>query len=103
MLFHFFKEVPGIKISSRDNTHLRPVIPQMPCQCPRIDPLNADHIIFLQIPGQAGLRTPVAREITRLLHDKSFCLYPAGRFYIFFIDPVIADLRIGHGHDLAFI
>ena len=96
----------------RDNAHLGTVVAQVAHQCAGIDALDGDDAVSTQILRHADSRAPVRRRGTHVAHDHAAHgrstrgtsdIAGEGRLDVGLIDAVVADLRIGHGYDLASI
>jgi hypothetical protein len=66
----------------------------------RVDVLDADNVVSLQVIVEALRRAPVRDDAARLAHDKTFDPRLA-RFDIGFVDTVVSDQRISHADDLT--
>ena len=71
-------------------------------QRPRVNALNAGNAVFLQIFRQRKIRAPVADDRRQFADDKTGDVRPP-RFHVHVVDAVIADERIRHRDDLAFV
>ena len=67
-----------------------------------IDPLDSDDAVLLHINMQRLCRAPIARHRRILFDDEAFDKRLVG-FYVLRVDADVADLRISHGHELAFV
>ena len=71
-------------------------------QRPRVNALDARNAVLLQIFRQRKIRAPVADDRREFADDKSGHVRPP-RFHVHRVDAVIADERIGHRDNLAFV
>ena len=72
----------------------------MPGELARIDIRDERHLRLREPVEQCTGRAPIRRHTRELTHDHAGDAR-AIRFDVFRIDPVIADHRRGHHHDLA--
>ena len=95
---------------SRDNAHLGTVVAQVTHQGAGVDALNGNDTVSAQILRHANGRAPVRRRGAHVANDHaahggSACgaggIARESRLNIGLIDAVVANLRIGHGYDLA--
>ena len=95
---------------SRDNAHLGTVVAQVAHQGAGVDTLNGNDTVSAQILRHAHGRAPVRRRGAHVANDHaahggSACwaggIARESRLNIDLIDTVVANLRIGHGYDLA--
>ncbi len=91
-----------VEIDGREDALHRPAGPQPPHQSPRVDRFNGDDAGRLQIFGQAALGAKIALHAAVLADDEAGQLRPPA-LDVLGIDAVVADLRVGHRHDLAAI
>ncbi len=75
---------------------------QPPHQRPRVDALNADHAVALHERFQRFLGAVVGKALAefapdKAAHERLVALHVVDRH------AVVADMRIGHGHDLAVV
>ena len=94
----------------RDNAHLGTVVAQMAHQGAGIDALDGDDAVSTQILRHADSRAPVRRRGTHVANDhaahsrsarRAHGVAGEGRLDVGLVDTVVADLRIGHGYNLA--
>ena len=94
----------------RDNAHLGTVVAQVAHQGAGIDALDGDDAVGTQILRHADSRAPVGRRGAHVANDHAAHGRSArgtsgvageGRLDVGLVDAVVADLRIGHGYDLA--
>ena len=71
-------------------------------QRPRVNALNSRNAVFLQIFRERKIRAPVADDRREFADDEAGDVRPP-RFHVHGVDAVIADERIGHRDDLAFV
>ncbi len=74
----------------------------MPGECPRIDVRQTHQAEALHIGLQTFPRAPIRVEAADFANDKTRAEGLAA-FGIFFIHPIIADMRRGHRNDLALV
>ena len=103
-------ELVQIEFLGRDDAHLGAVVAQVLDEGARIDTLDGNDAELLQICGNAHCATPVGRRGAHVAHDHGAhrrgvrgtrAVAGEGALHIGEVDAVVADLRIGHGHDLA--
>ena len=82
------------------NSLHRPLVPQMTGQSPGVDSLDARDVPRLKILVEAAGGAPATHHRTELLDDKTAHVGLAA-LLVERIDPVVPNLRIGHGHDLT--
>ena len=94
----------------RDNAHLGTIVAQMAHQSAGVDTLDSDDAVSAQVLRHANGRAPVRRRGAHVANDHaahggSTCgaggIARESRLNIGLIDTVVANLRIGHGYDLA--
>ena len=94
----------------RDNAHLGTIIAQMAHQGAGVDTLDSDDAVSAQVLRHADGRAPVRRRGAHVANDhaahsrsarRAHGVAGEGRLDVGLVDTVIADLRIGHGYDLA--
>ena len=99
-----------VKDLGRDNAHLGAVVAQVAHQGAGVDALDSDDTVGAQVLRHAFGRTPVRRRSAHVAHDhathgrsarRASGVTGEGRLDVGLIDTVVADLRIGHGYDLA--
>ena len=92
-----------------DDALLGTVIAQMAHEGTRVDALDAHDAHLLQIVGHRDLAAPVGRGGAHVVHDDSaqrrgvrppFGAAREGALDVGGVDAVVADLGVGHGHDL---
>ena len=71
-------------------------------QGPRVHALDARHAVFLQIFRQGKIRPPVAHNGRQFANDKARHVR-LPRFHVLPVHSVIANQRISHRDDLAFV
>src|SRR5947207_2611743 len=72
----------------------------MPDQCARINAVNRDDVPAFQISVEGFLRAPTGSYATCFAHHEA--LDPrAIRFFVFTVNTVVANQRIGHTNDLT--
>src|SRR5256885_6076230 len=99
---HFFAQPGDVEIDRGDDAVLRARIAQMSCQRPRVDGLQPHEVVRLQIVVEADAAAPRRRAGRGFLDDEA--VGPrAVRLDVLFVDAVVADHRVRHGHDLAAI
>ncbi len=76
------------------------MLPQAAHQRPSINAGDADHAVPGQIGLQRTVRAKIARQLAQIPHDEAGQMR-MGAFQIFQVDPIIADLGVGHRDDLA--
>ena len=95
---------------SRDNAHLGTVVAQVAHQGAGIDALDGDDAVNTQILRHADSRAPVGRRGAHVADDHATHggsargtsgITREGRLDVGLVDAVVANLRIGHGYDLA--
>jgi hypothetical protein len=72
----------------------------VPGQSARVYAFYAQNPFFLEIIGQGGGGAKITGHGIVFLDQKGLRLNP-GRFHVLGIHAIIADQRIGHGHNLA--
>ena len=94
----------------RDNAHLGTIVAQVAHQSAGVDTLDSDDAVGAQILRHADGRTPVRRRGAHVANDhathsrsarRAHGVAGEGRLDVGLVDTVVADLRIGHGYDLA--
>ena len=94
----------------RDNAHLGTIVAQMAHQSAGVDALDSDDAVSAQVLRHAGGRAPVRRRGAHVANDhaahgrsarRAHGVAGEGRLDVGLVDTVVADLRIGHGYDLA--
>ena len=95
---------------SRDNAHLGTVVAQVAHQGTGIDTLDGDDAVGTQILRHADSRAPVRRRGAHVANDHAAhgrsargtsSVTRESRLDVGLVDAVVANLRIGHGYDLA--
>ncbi len=66
----------------------------------RIDPCDTNRSLFLEKLIQGGIGAKVTGNATGVANNETGCVN-IGAFEVFFIDSVVADLRIGHRDHLS--
>ena len=84
----------------RDDALLRAVVAEVRGQGPRVDPLDPHDAVLTQILVQGQPAPPAARVRARFFYDEAGQPRASG-LDIFRVDPVVADVRIGHRDHLA--
>lgn len=96
----------------RDNAHLGAIVAQVAHQGSGVDALDRDDTVCAQVLRHADGRAPVRRRGTHVAHDhaahggstlRAYVIAGEGGLDIGLIDAIVANLRIGHGNDLASI
>ena len=86
--------------------------PQMAHQSAGVDTLDSDDTVSAQVLRHADGRAPVRRRGAHVANDhaahsrsarRAHVVAGEGRLDVGLVDTVVADLRIGHGYDLACI
>ena len=99
-----------VKDFRRDNAHLGTIIAQMAHQGAGVDTLDSDDAVSAQVLRHADGRAPVRRRGAHVANDhaahgrsarRAHGVAGEGRLDVGLVDTVVADLRIGHGYDLA--
>src|SRR6476619_1195100 len=85
-----------------DDALLGAVFTQVPGKRSSVQTFDTDNLRRLQVAMQALLTSPIAVPFTRLLDHKAFSP-DTGRLDVLRRDPVVTDVRRGHGDDLSFI
>ena len=94
----------------RDNAHLGTIVAQMAHQSAGVDTLDSDDAVCTQVLRHADGRAPVRRRGAHVVDDHAAHggsargasgIAGEGRLDVGLVDAVVADLRIGHGYDLA--
>ena len=94
----------------RDNAHLGTIVAQMAHQGASVDTLDSDDAVSAQVLRHADGRAPVRRRGAHVANDhaahgrsarRAHGVAGEGRLDVGLVDTVVADLRIGHGYDLA--
>ena len=103
-------ELVQIEFLGRDDAHLGAVVAQVLDESARIDALDGDDAPLPQILRHAHGAAPVGGRGAHVAHDHGAhrrgargtrAVAGEGALHIGEVDAVVADLRIGHGHDLA--
>ena len=94
----------------RDNAHLGTIVAQMAHQSAGVDTLDSDDAASAQVLRHADGRAPVRRRGAHVANDhaahgrsarRTHGVAGEGRLDVGLVDTVVADLRIGHGYNLA--
>ena len=94
----------------RDNAHLGTVVAQVAHESAGVDALDSDDAVCTQVLRHANGRAPVRRRGAHVVDDHAAHggsargasgIAGEGRLDIGLVNAVVADLRIGHGYDLA--
>src|SRR2546428_2464318 len=91
-----------VQIGGGDDPVLRALIAQVPRERARIDALQPDEGVRSQIFVEAHAAAPRRGADGGFLHDQPVRPRPV-RLHVLLVDAVVADHRIGHGHDLPVI
>src|SRR5204863_7291034 len=75
---------------------------QLARQPARVDVVDGEHAVGLEIVVQPGGRAEVARDPGKLAGHEPLDPHLA-RLPVFFVDPVIPDVRVGHRDDLPLV
>ena len=103
-------ELVDVEDLCRDNAHLGTIVAQMAHQSAGVDTLDSDDAVSAQVLRHADGRAPVRRRGAHVANDhaahsrsarRAHGVAGEGRLDIGLVDTVIADLRIGHGYNLA--
>jgi hypothetical protein len=78
------------------------MVPQVPSEGAGVDIADADHSVELEIVVERTVGLPVANDRAVLADDEAGGVYAPG-LEVLGIHPVVADLRIGHRHQLKVI
>ena len=76
------------------------VVADVAHQLAGVDALDGDDVVLAQEAGQVLGGAEVARALAHVAHDKAAAEQTA-RLHVLGVDAVVADLRVGHGDDLA--
>ena len=96
-----FCDQPGVvQIGGREHALHRPVDAHPADQGPGVDAFQGHDAVAGQVFVQLAFGAEVAHPAARLANDEAGQVRLAA-FHVFGVDPVIADLGIGHGDDLA--
>ena len=93
-------ESVGVGLDRRDDAFLGAVIAQVSGERAGVDGLDADDSVAAQVRLEAQPAAPARRDRGGLLDDEAVHQGPPG-LDVFRVQPVVADERVGHGHDLA--
>ena len=91
-----------VEVGRREDSLHGPAFPRQPDQGAGVDPLDADDAVLLEIVGQRTGRAVIADPAAQLADHEAADPGPPA-LGILGVDPVVADLRIGHRHDLTVI
>lgn len=99
-----------VKDFRRDNAHLGTVVAQVAHESAGVDALDRDNAVCTQVLRHADSRAPVRRRGAHVANDHAAHGWSTrgasgvtgeGRLDVGLVNAVVADLRIGHGYDLA--
>ena len=105
-----FGKLVDVEDLGRDNAHLGTIVAQMAHQSAGVDTLDSDDAVSAQVLRHADGRAPVRRRGAHVANDhaahgrsarRAHGVAGEGRLDVGLVDTVVADLRIGHGYDLA--
>ncbi len=103
-------KLDDVKDFRRDNAHLGAVVAQVAHKSAGVDALDSDDAVGTQVLRHADGRAPVGRRGAHVADDHAAHggsthgasgIAGEGRLDVGLVDAIVADLRIGHGYNLA--
>ena len=95
-------EAGVVEVGRRDDPLHRPPLAREADQGAGVDPLDAQHVVLGQVGVERAAGAVVADQAAQLADDEP-ADPGASALGVLGVDPVVADQRVGHRHDLAVI
>ncbi len=96
----FGDEAGVVEVLGRDDASQGASGTDTPHQCPGVDRFDRDDAPFFEELAERSLRSKIAGH-PAMFADNEAGQMGAAAFEVVFVDAVVADLRVRHGHDLA--